>query len=90
MMQWNKEQKELGISFQDLEHILGWYEPEGGLDFDEALKSELFLAGLRDADGNGLDPKDIKRIIINYQARTIWAKGTPSRYLETHKGKIAE
>lgn len=75
-MKWNEKRKELEISFQDLEHILNEYDPEHGSNFDEALKGELFLAGLRDIDGNGLNPKDIEKIIINYQARTIWAKGT--------------
>jgi len=86
MMRWNKKEKQLMMSFQDLEHVLGEYDPEHGFGFDDAIKSELRLSGL-----NRIDPeKDINTILIEYQSRTIWAKNTPTEYLKTHKGVIAE
>ena len=88
-MEWDETNRQLEISFQDLEHILNYYDPESGVDFDEALRAELFLNGLRGIQGEGVDPKDIQRIVINYQARTIWASGTPPDYLQVHKGHIA-
>lgn len=86
-MKWNPESKILEISYQDLEHILGSYPDE---DFEEGLASALFLAGLRDIDGNGLEIADIVDILIHFQQRTVWAPGTPPEMLSVHKGRVSD
>jgi len=81
-MTWNKNTKTLTISYQDLEHIVGDW------DFDKGLDGELFYAGLRDMNDKGINVKDIDKVVIIMKRRTIWAKGTPREMLKIHKGEI--
>jgi hypothetical protein len=86
-MNWDSSTKTLEISYQDLEHILDGFPDE---DFEEGLDSELFLAGLRDAEGRGLQVAEIETILIHFQQRTGWAQGTPPEMLAIHRGKVKE